>query len=273
MYSKIISDLNNYDKGTTLDLIPTIPIEMRKEYINKEALVKALLNTILTILFVHTDFSEELLETIDLSTISLIGNHKKETLEDIDKQISETERVFKKDYEKVNSHIAKLFNNAKAIGTPELEKRKLGQKTDPIKVAKVGEINEKLKARKKERKEILEKYKEKIELLKSQKEKPITVKTNTEIFKKVRNSLAHGNMTFPARIDLNNLDETVITITDIDQNRDNKTTFEGIIKLVDLLKSITKDEIMLSGYIMRDRFLPTSDKEEITYEETVSFTK
>lgn len=64
------------------------------------------------------------------------------------------------------------------------------------------------------------------------------------IFEHLRNSLAHGNVSFPNGFDYTNIGNTVIKIEDY--SRDNKKTFEGTILLKDLLREINNEKLLAS---------------------------
>ena len=73
---------------------------------------------------------------------------------------------------------------------------------------------------------------------------------NKYILKHLRNSLAHGNVSFVQGVDINNISDIVLLFKDEDNKED---TFCGEIKLLDLLEQLIKDRYINSLVTNRKR--------------------
>lgn len=64
------------------------------------------------------------------------------------------------------------------------------------------------------------------------------------IINHLRNSLAHGYVTFPNGINYNEIFETEICFEDFEKNNKEIMTFQGTIKIRDLIEELSKDEVI-----------------------------
>ena len=265
-YSKIISRINPYDSGTDLDFVPVLPFEAQSRYIDQSVLVKTLLTTILTILFVHTEVDENLLENFNLSGVTFtrkgLALYKKDLQELEDSLSVSLEKKTETQVENIAKHTKTLEE-----ATKKLEDLKAkGAKVTKIEKqqAYIDEIKEKIKRNYELITEKTNDYNRNKKLLEEGKKDPIKLYTGKQQYAAVRNSLAHGNLVIPDDLDVSNLDETILTIVDKDPERDNELTFEGKIKLSDLLSAYCKPEIMTPTFNLDTRFNEVFDLEEYT---------
>lgn len=265
-YSKIISRINPYDSGTDLDFVPVLPFEAQSRYIDQSVLVKTLLTTILTILFVHTEVDENLLENFNLSGVTFtrkgLALYKKDLQELEDSLSVSLEKKTETQVENIAKHTKTLEE-----ATKKLEDLKAkGAKVTKIEKqqAYIDEIKEKIKRNYELITEKTNDYNRNKKLLEEGKKDPIKLYTGKQQYAAVRNSLAHGNLVIPDDLDVSNLDETILTIVDKDPERDNELTFDGKIKLSDLLSAYCKPEIMTPTFNLDTRFNEVFDLEEYT---------
>lgn len=272
-YAKIISRINPYDSGTDLDIVPVLPFESQSRYIDEKVLVKTLITTILTILFVHTEVDEELLNDFDLTGIKLTKKGEaifKRDFEEKEKSVAEPLEDKLKTYkDNIKKHQANL-----QLAEAKLEKLKRDR---PDKVAKIqsqeeyiNDIKEKIRKNHELIAERTVQYYQDKTRIEAAKTEAYKLYTGKQQYSAVRNSLAHGNLVIPDNLDLSNIDDTIITIVDKNPERDNELTFEGKIKLSSLLAAYCKPKIMIPTFNLDTRFYDYIDIEqyipEATYE-------
>ena len=71
------------------------------------------------------------------------------------------------------------------------------------------------------------------------------------ILRHLRNSLAHGCVSFPNDINLENVDDTIICFKDYDSNDRTILTFRGEIRLLDLLNVLTSETYLSDMFGMQ----------------------
>lgn len=250
-YFDSINSMTHYEKD--VDLFTAIPSDLETHPINENIRLKLLITTLLTLIFVHTDINEELLEIMDFSTIKLTKKGKEIYSKDLKQKRDDLAEGARNESLIYKTNIAKLEPEIEALKEKIERKKTEGKKTKKEEEA-LERKNTQLQRNKDLLAAIVERLRIGTDRINSSMTNPVTLYSSTTIFGAIRNSLAHGNIIIPNKIDPYNLDELEITIVDKNPENENELTFEGKIKLGELLKQVCKPEIMIPTFNLDTRF-------------------
>lgn len=255
--TKIFNIVNTEDK-TTGNIIDTIAEVSPIEYVNygqyvQETLI-SYLNSLLVFpcndLFHRLDCTEMSLDS--KMTIPLIKDKRnrdtsKERLKAGQNLQKEQKQTRKTRLEELKEFISDQDKKEEKL---KIKRQELAGNKDPEKVRKIQQEIEEIENGTYEKKlnDEIAKLTEEINAIECNEqrigaEKTINNKYHQIIIEHLRNALVHGRVTFPNGFDFNNIGDTIIHFEDYDENT---KTFDGTIKISDLILELNDKTFLLS---------------------------